>query len=272
MAVSVGNTRTSFGAFAGKERLSLRSLPNSAMDAIVEGVLECAGVLRGERTAVVIADVNAALADTLVRAIEPRLEHELFRVGAGLPIPIEQATEAGAGTGQDRLLAALAAFEIAGQACVVIDAGTAVTVDFVDGVGAYQGGAITAGAQMMLDALARGTAQLPEVELGRPDPERHFGKNTREAMINGVCFGVRGAVRLLIERYAEAYGAYPQIIATGGDAHFLFDDDELVERIVDDLVLRGIVAAFQGTIARDGDEHIAPEVSLRASAIRDETS
>ena len=93
--------------------------------------------------------------------------------------------------------------------------------------------------------------------MSRPDDAEAFGKNTRQAMLNGVFYGARGMVRLLIERYAESYGAYPQIIATGGDARLLFGDDELIEHIADDLVLRGVAIACEAALgeieAESGD-------------------
>ena len=67
-------------------------------------------------------------------------------------------------TGVDRLLNAAAAYATLKQACVVVDAGTAVTVDFVDGHGTFHGGAIAPGARLQIDALHRGTDALPDVQ------------------------------------------------------------------------------------------------------------
>ncbi|MBL0922211.1 MAG: type III pantothenate kinase, partial [Phycisphaerales bacterium] len=109
------------------------------------------------------------------------------------------------------------------------------------------------GATLMLRSRREHTAALPEVALERPvsasseeaDP---FGRNTREAMLNGAFYGVRGLVRALVERYAEAYQAYPRVVATGGDAPLLFEGDDLVEVIVPDLALRGIAACCRAAI------------------------
>jgi pantothenate kinase type III len=56
-------------------------------------------------------------------------------------------------------------------------------------------------------------------------------------------------VRVLVERYSEFYGAFPQIIATGGDARALFESDDLIENIVPDLTLLGIQSACQIELA-----------------------
>jgi hypothetical protein len=74
-------------------------------------------------------------------------------------------------------------------------------------------------------------------------------------MLLGVQSAAVGMARVLIDRYAEFYGAYPQIIATGGDARALFEGDELVEHIVPELTLLGIEAACRIQLGRlDGEE------------------
>lgn len=240
VAVSVGNTRTRFGVYQGAEAVSTRYESNADLDALVDAIAAAAReVEQSPEGAVVVASVNARVADPLVEALSGRTSAPVLRIGADIPAPIMHTLDERHTTGIDRLLAALAAFHNLRQACVVIDAGTAVTIDFVDGEGSFHGGAIAPGAGMMLRALHEQTAQLPEVAFQRPDAET-FGKSTREAMLNGVYFGIRGTVRMLAERYAERYGAYPRIIATGGDAETLFEGDEFVEQIAPDLVLQGV--------------------------------
>ena len=124
------------------------------------------------------------------------------------------------------------------------------TVDFVDGEGTFQGGAIVPGARMQLHALHTLTATLPEIDLAEPN-EGPFGRSTSQAMLNGVVHGVRGAVQRLVERYAKKYNAFPQVIATGGDAKLLFANDELVDHVVPDLTLLGIGAAARHAFASD---------------------
>jgi type III pantothenate kinase len=146
-------------------------------------------------------------------------------------------------------LNAAAAYDVLHQACVVVDAGTAMTVDFVDGEGTYHGGAIAPGAKMMLDALHGHTDQLPQV--GWEKPLEPIGHNTAEAMRSGVFHGMRGMVRELVEQYAQISGAYPIVVVTGGDAQLLFDDYDLVDRIVPELVLRGIESTVRVAMQSD---------------------
>ena len=191
---------------------------------------------------------------------EPRLSSEeqdlqdrVHRFAAEVMRPIGQQLDPETLTGVDRLLNAAAAYDILKQACVVVDAGTAITVDFVDGEGTFHGGAIAPGASMQLKSLHQGAPALPELAFRAPDAEA-FGRNTAQAMYQGVFHGIRGMVQRLVEQYAEAYGAYPLVVATGGDAEVLFRDEPLVDRVVPDLTLTGIEVAAKYALAEGAGE------------------
>ncbi len=253
LAVSVGNSRIKFGLFHGLEADKSEAVVNTQIDQAVRKILEIAGSAGGVK--VVVASVNNPVADRLCAALDEDVSVELFRLGSDLPIPISTSLDDDSTVGHDRLINAIGAFSQGKQACIVIDAGTAITVDFVDGEGAFQGGVIAPGTQMMLKALHAHTAALPRLEFSPPDPARGpFGKDTAHAMQLGVQSMVRGLARLMIEKYSEAYGAYPRVIATGGDATALFEHDELVEHIVPDLQLIGIAAACAKLAALEDNE------------------
>jgi type III pantothenate kinase len=266
LAVAVGNTRTRFGVFHGNELEDPTSLPNSEMQALTATVLKAAEGEHG--VSIVIATVNPPVADALQKALEDAGEENVYRIGRDIQIPMQHSLDDASTLGQDRLLCAFGAYARAKQACVVVDAGTAVTVDFVDGEGVFHGGVIAPGAQMMLTALHEKTAQLPKVEFkggqapggpavpagsnakGSEDTAQTavppFGKNTREAMLFGATNAIRGLVQHSVEKYAEFFGGYPQVVATGGDAAALFGDEVsagggIVESIVPDLQLIGIL-------------------------------
>lgn len=242
IGVAVGNTRTMIGHVRGMEVGETSSHPSDDPAAVAKGVSDI--VASTGPLPVVVASVNEPAARAIAKALSEDSGDRVFRLGADLPIPILHALDDDSTVGQDRLLNAMAAHRIAGQACVVVDAGTCVTVDFVDGEGTFHGGVIAPGLQMMLDAMHHGTASLPRIVLrDSPAPAGPFGKETRGAMLLGVREAVLGLVRLTLERYAEHYGAYPQVIATGGDALTLFEGDEIIESIVPNLQLAGIAAA-----------------------------
>jgi type III pantothenate kinase len=267
LLVSVGNTRTRFAAANGSQLEPGEVLSNAEIGALVDRI---AALAAGSETAqtprpVFVASVNDPVADQIEAALDKR-HIECSRFKRDLPVPIVNSLADDSTVGVDRLLDALGAFHRGQQACVVIDAGTAVTVDFIDGEGTFHGGAIAPGLGLMLKALHQHTAALPETTIDPslvppaqpPESEEHqgappFGKSTRHAMIVGVVAAVRGMCHHLIDRYAEFYRGYPRVVATGGDAPLLFENDALVEHVVPDLTLIGMHAAVLRL--RELDEH-----------------
>lgn len=250
LAVNIGNTRTSAAIFDGVEHGPVSSAPTNDARAVADMIVELAhGLDDAERAAIIMSSVHESASVAIADALAGRVSVGVYRLGRDLSIPQAHTLGPDHTTGQDRFLNALAAFEAIQQACVVIDAGTAITIDFVDGEGVFHGGAIAPGARMQLRALHEQTSALPEVDLAWPDESETFAKTTAEAMRTGVCIGIRGMVRALVERYAERYGAYPQIVVTGGDAAMLFSGDDLIENIVPDLTLRGVAAAARSSLA-----------------------
>lgn len=251
LAVQVGNTRVQLGLFV-EERLERASRHASGdIAAIVADAVAMWDEIKDEpQASVMLASVNEKAASSLQSALADQLGVEVYRIGDDVPIPIGESLDPETLVGTDRLLNAAAAWDRLKQACVIIDAGTAVTVDFVDGEGTFHGGAIAPGLAMQLKALHEHTDALPAVAFRKPVGDA-WGKNTTEAMLRGVYEGVRGLAWRLVERYAEQYGAFPLVIATGGDADALFGEDELVNRIVPDLTLQGMAVAARHALAAD---------------------
>lgn len=235
VGLCVGNTRTRVGLFREGRLVESESMPNTERDDIIAWA-------RSKGGEVLLSSVNEPAAITL----EEKL-HDVHRAGRDFDIPIRTDLHPDATPGQDRLLCALGAWNRTEQACVVVDAGTAVTVDYVDAEGAFRGGVIAAGLNMSLRALHEQTSALPLLRYDASAlPEGPFGRNTAEAMREGARAGIIGLVHLMIDRYALHAGSYPQVVATGGDAVMLFENDELVEHIVPDLQLMGLWAAWEG--------------------------
>ena len=265
LLICVGNTRTRFAMVNGGELEPSRVETNTDPVALGRAV----GAHRTDSddpapptTPVLIASVNKPVSESLERTLRALGRH-VSRLGPGpdeLPIPIQHSLDDASTVGADRLLDALGAFGRAKAACVVIDAGTAITIDFVDGDGCFCGGAIAPGVRMMLDALHEKTAALPQVSIGpevlpSEDPKvPPFGRSTAPAMVLGVLSAARGLAHLLIDKYAQFYEAYPRVIATGGDAALLFENDELVEHIVPDLALVGMLEAYNRLQQLDSDD------------------
>ncbi len=244
LGVSVGNSRTRIGAFTNGELQECATFRNERKEILAEAVVHAFAPLRDlDDVAVLMASVNDPAAKAIEQQITTSLGQQVQRVERDITIPIGRQTDPDAIIGEDRLLNAAAAFDVLKQACVVVDAGTAITVDLVDGAGTFHGGAIAAGAQLQLDALHSRTDMLPKIELIRPDEP--IGHNTADAMKSGVYHGLRGMVRELVERYAETLGTFPMVVATGGDGNLLFRDFELVDRVIPNLTMMGLYTTLR---------------------------
>jgi len=180
------------------------------------------------------------------------LVEAIVDVHVGPPSSLENRCRSPERVGEDRLFAALGAARLLGRSCIVVDAGTALTVDAVEVAAeraSFLGGAIAPGPTLLSDALALGTARLPRVE---PRPGAHaLGTITEDALRAGIGVGFRGAARALVEGVAhEARLAGAPVVLTGGARAFLlepqpFVDGELV--VEDELVHLGMLAELAST-------------------------
>lgn len=148
--------------------------------------------------------------------------------------------------GMDRLVAALAANRLrdASRPAVIIDAGTAITVDLVDAAGTFQGGAILPGFRLVARALAAGTDALPEADsLFASTAPPTVGKATEEAIRSGLFWGGVGAINELVRRMSAELDEKPQVFVAGGDAELVAEHLAAEAVFVADLVLQGILLA-----------------------------
>ena len=199
----------------------------------------------------VAASVNPAACKALEAAAHDALGIDTLVVGRDLPLPIETDLADPDSVGVDRLCAAIAAYDRLGDACVVADFGSAVTIDCVNDSGVFVGGAILPGLGLSADALAAQTAQLPRVDPAQPPAGP--GKDTADAIRLGLLASARGALRHCVETFAEAIGHWPLVVCTGGDADLVVGDlaeSDLVQAIVPDLILRGVAMAYYRTLVK----------------------
>ena len=208
------------------------------------------------RGVVLVASVYEAAATRLEGAIAEisATRHRPLRqrrvTHADLPLVV--ALEAPDRVGIDRLAGAAAAGFVkpAGRPAIVVDCGTAATVDLVAADGSFLGGAILPGPVLMARALAEGTSKLPAVAaLEREQPPPLPGRCTAEAIAAGIGFGIRGAVARLVAEAAAALGPEAVTILTGGWRAAVRDSlPGAIE--VPDLVLSGIALAAARACSR----------------------
>lgn len=252
LVLNLGNSRVAVGSFADGELGEVLRVPHGQRGDWAASIAQCwSEVASREAAAVVAASVNPALNEALEHAVEQTTGKRTLWVGKDIDAPVNVLTEEPRQTGIDRILNMAAAYEQMGKACVVVDAGTAITVDCCNDAGEFLGGAIAPGVSMMLSALHEKTAKLPRVEFDVPAGP--FGQSTRAAILQGVYHGVRGMVKELVEQYATELGQWPEIIATGGDAEKLFGGWELIHAVAPDLIMYGIALAYTNHHIRQGE-------------------
>lgn len=142
-----------------------------------------------------------------------------------LPIDLDYATPAT--LGPDRIAAACGAWKaFPGQNSLIVDAGTCITIDFVDSTGTYRGGAILPGIEMKFRALHTFTAKLPLIDNIDTDADILTGRSTHESILAGVLTATRFAVEGFVYRYSREYGNV-QVLFTGGGAERILGNGAL---------------------------------------------
>ena len=243
MTLNVGNSRLAIGVFVSGELVFTTRVPHTEREKWPGVVREAWEKIKDtDEPAIAGASVNPAVMESIEHAAQQITGQKVEWVGRDLDLPSRVLTDAPGETGVDRIVNVAAAYEQIGKACVVVDAGSAITLNCCNDQGDFLGGAISPGVAMMLEALHDKTAKLPKVNLAIP--KGVFGRSTEEAIRHGIFFGVRGMVKELLENYATELGSWPDLIATGGDAVALFESWELVHAISPDLTFYGIALAY----------------------------
>jgi type III pantothenate kinase len=250
LALDIGNTNVTIGLFRAGALIATRRAATDAhattdeVELLLDGLLRLDGIAMSDLDAMAMASVVPAVSG-VVEAIAERRDRPLLVAAAGtvpIPVRVDRPSDVGA----DRLVNALAAARLHGTPAVVVDLGTATTLDCVAADGAYVGGAIAPGLELGLEALAARTAKLPRIELRAPD--RAIGRDTVSAMQAGTIFGYQALLVGLLGRVrrelADANGVSPgdvRAILTGGlSAAPWARDLEGVDAIDPDLTLKGL--------------------------------
>jgi type III pantothenate kinase len=236
LLVSIGNSRTACARLGS--------------GGVLEGVVRLDGASSGDvlrvlpGSAVHILSVVEDRGRALVLAAR-EIGREAVWWGNEREIPVRHPYVAPGMPGADRLVAALAAFRRVRAACVVVDAGTAVTVDVVSGDGAFLGGAIAPGLRTLAAALRAKAPALPLAD-AEADPA-YPATSTADAVAIGVQAAFRGALRDLVARGREAAGG-GTVLVTGGDARpAALALEKHRPTVVPDLVLEGLATLAQSS-------------------------
>ncbi len=238
LAVDIGNSETVVGRFHGAELDGFWRLTTGRSTA---DELRVAIELLVRETATGWGSIVCSVVPLLTRPWSEALRHVTGRVpveldarNAGMPVRVADPMS----VGPDRLANAYAASRLYGRPAIVVDLGTATTLDCVSKQGAYVGGAIAPGMVTASEELFRRAARLSRVDLRRP--QRALGRTTEEALRVGVLWGNAGLVDSLVRRVRGELGGRPRVIATGGLAPILAPECETVELVDEGLTLKGL--------------------------------
>ena len=253
LCIDVGNTQMVIGLFDGPEladhwRIATVAERTSdelavtmsqflgfhgfAFDEHVTGVAIASGVPR----------VTAALREMTERyfgysplVLEPG-------VRTGMPILYDNPKE----VGPDRIANAVAAYDLYGGPSIVVDFGTANTVEAVSEKGEYLGGAIFPGVEISMDALFGRAAALRRVEL--VPPRNVIGKSTVESIQSGLIYGFSGQIDAIVDRFAAELGACT-VVATGGLAEDIMPFSRTIQHHEPWLTLHGLRLIYERNLA-----------------------
>jgi type III pantothenate kinase len=248
LTIDVGNTNTVLGIFDDAELIKSWRVKTDPRDTADELWIRISNLIDGYivDALAICSTVPASLRElrTMVSMYFEEVPTTIVEPGVktGVPLLVDNPKEIGA----DRIVNTLAAHELFGEngPCIVVDFGTSTNLDVVSPRGEFLGGALAAGIEISVEALAARAAQLRRVELVKP--KNVIGKNTVEALQSGTIYGFAGQVDGLVDRICDELSKlYPKtpdvtVIATGGLAPLVIGVSENIDFHEPDLTLIGL--------------------------------
>lgn len=258
LAVDVGNTQTVLGTFEddaldGRWRISTEpALTADELRLRILGLLAFDHVDASRLEHVVISSVVPSLSAAYIELSE--------RIGAGMPLMVGPGVKTGMPirydnpheVGADRIVNGVAAYAELGGPLVVVDLGTATTLDVIDASGAYLGGAIAPGVETSAEALFSRAARLAKIDLDVPS--RVIGSNTPASMRSGLVVGHAAMIDGLVRRIEAELGTPCTVVATGGLVGLIAPLCETVGHVDPDLTLKGLMLIYRRNLPRRDDE------------------
>ena len=249
LVFDAGNTNIVMGVYREEELLDswrLATDRNQTADEYaikIRAFLGDAGIPLSDITDVIISSVVPPIMPTLEKMVNRcfRIDPVIVEPGikTGLSINYDNPREVGA----DRIVNAVAGYELYGGPLIIIDFGTATTFCVIDGEGRYIGGAISPGIGISAEALFQQAAKLPRIELVKP--RQVIGKNTVAGMQSGMIYGYAGLADGIVHRIIRELGVRPRVIATGDMAEIIAGESETVETVDQNLTLEGLRIIYQ---------------------------
>ena len=251
LALDIGNTEITLGLFDGDElerswRLTTR--PDQTPDewaVVVRALFDQAGLDITQVTATVLASVVPSATEAVADALLIATGTTPLVIGPETPLPVKLDVEEPQTVGADRVVNTVAAMHLFRVDVIVVDFGTATTLDCITRDGVFLGGIIAPGLRTSGENLARRAAKLMPVELA--PPARAMGRRTEDCIRAGLVYGAADAVDGLVRRLKAEWPTrtVPKVIATGGYAALVAKYSSEIEEVHPDLTLRGLQIAHR---------------------------
>ncbi|MEG0134025.1 MAG: type III pantothenate kinase [Clostridium sp.] len=251
--LDVGNTNIVLGIYKEKTLIVEWRLSTDYKKTSDEYMIEVAQLFTYNKLDV--NDISGVIISSVVPNIMYSLEHMVRKffnkkpliVGPGIKTGINIKYDNPKEVGADRIVNAVAAYEMYKTSLVIIDFGTATTFCAVGKGGDYIGGTICPGIKISSDALFQKAAKLPRVELVKPDTV--ICKNTVASMQAGIVYGYIGQVDFIIKKIKEEMKALgegnPMVVATGGLANLIAQDSTMIDKVEPFLTLEGLRMIYE---------------------------
>jgi type III pantothenate kinase len=250
LTIKVGNTNLGIGVFENARLLrSWRAETRAEQTADEYAVFlfrffESADIAPASIGAAAIVSVVPALDETLREFCVKYLGIHPFLARSGIKSGIRIQYDDPRALGADRLVSLVGAKAKYGSPLILIDLGTATTINALDRNGDFVGGAIAPGLNMSAQALHTFTAKLPRIDIGAPPAA--LATNTRDALRSGIFFGYVGMIEGLVARIRrEMNEPTARVIATGGMAELLSRECPVIEAVDGDLALEGLEILYR---------------------------
>jgi type III pantothenate kinase len=243
LVIDVGNTNVVLGVFRGKtlaHSWRVRTCKDQTADeygVLLHNLFALEGLSLQEVENVVVSSVVPPLNERITDLSRRYLARDALFVEPAKQKVIPVLYNPPSDVGADRIVNALAAFELVGGPAIVVDFGTATTFDAISSRGEYLGGVIVPGVRISADALFVRAAKLPRIEIREPD--KVIGDCTVAAMQSGIFYGYVSLIEGVLRRMKQELGA-ASVIATGGLATRIAYRAEGIDRIEEDLTLQGL--------------------------------
>lgn len=251
MAVDVGNTQTVLGLIDGEEprgQWRIATEVHRTADELAvffAGLLALEGLSPDEVSAMIVSSVVPGLTRAYRNLASGVFGVPYYGVSTEMETGLDNRYDDPEQVGADRIVNAVAAGRHYGFPAIIVDIGTATTVEAVDGRACYLGGAILTGLYVSLDALVSKTAKLPSVDL-EEEPPRVIATNTPDSIRSGFIYGYAGAIDALIRRSRDELAEDGiKVVATGGPASVIIPYCREIDEFDPDLTLKGLLALHE---------------------------